>query len=179
MAVSMVALVVALGGTSYAVAQLPARSVGSKQLKPKAVKGAHIKSNAVTSAKVKDGSLTGKDVNESALGPVASAGRATNADLAARAGIAGGLDRIVYRVAAVAVPPAPDPTTSTEGVATARCDPGQLVTGGGVRLDENMSIVDSYPETAAAWTAHVNNDDTTAARNATVFAVCITASIAG
>ena len=176
MAVSMVALIVALGGTSYAVAALPARSVGSKQLKPKAVAGTHIKSNAITSAKVKDGSLTGGDINEAALAKVASA---AVADQAARAGVAGGLDRVVYRVATVTVPGAPDPVTSTPGVATARCDPGLLVVGGGVRLEDNMSVVDSYPETAAAWTAHVNNDEVGVAHNATVYAVCIAASTPG
>jgi hypothetical protein len=179
MAVSLVALLIALGGTSYAVAALPARSVGSKQLKPKAVAGAHIKSNAITSAKVKDGSLTGKDVNAASLGKVASS---AVADQAARAGVAGGLDRVVYRVSAVTVPPAPPtpPGSSTTGFATARCDPGQLVVGGGVKLPEDaMSIVDSYPETAAAWTAHVNNDDPASAQTATVFAVCIAASTPG
>jgi hypothetical protein len=176
MVVSMVALTVALGGTSYAVASLPARSVGSKQVKPNAIAGVHIKSNAVTSAKVKDGSLTGKDVNEAGLSKVASA---AVADQAARAGMAAGLDRVVYRVSVVAVPGAPDSNTSATGVATARCDPGQLVAGGGVRLEDNMSIVDSYPEAAAAWTAHVNNDEVGVPHNATVYAVCITASTAG
>ena len=37
MAVAFVALVVAFGGTSYAVTRLPANSVGSKQLKKGAV----------------------------------------------------------------------------------------------------------------------------------------------
>ena len=45
--VSCVALAVALGGTGYAVTNLPKNSVGNSQ----------IKKSAVTSAKVKDGSL--------------------------------------------------------------------------------------------------------------------------
>jgi len=48
---STMALVVALGGTSYAAIKLPANSVGPKQ----------IKSNAVTSGKVKNGSLRSQD----------------------------------------------------------------------------------------------------------------------
>jgi hypothetical protein len=182
MVVSMVALIVALGGTSYAVVQLPARSVGSKHLKPKAVAKAHVKSNAITSAKVKNGSLTGKDVNEAKLAKVASAAvadQAGQAGLAGRAGVAAGLDRVVYRVSVVTVPPAPDTNNSASGFATARCDPGQLVVGGGVKLEDNMSIVDSYPETAAAWTAHVNNDEVGVPHNATVYAVCIPASTPG
>jgi hypothetical protein len=49
--VSLVALTVALGGTSYAAIKLPKNSVGSKQLK----------NNAVTGAKVRDSSLFAND----------------------------------------------------------------------------------------------------------------------
>jgi hypothetical protein len=59
--VSVVALIVALGGTSYAVTALPSKSVGVKQLKRNAVTGKAIKGGAVTSGKVKDGSLLTKD----------------------------------------------------------------------------------------------------------------------
>ena len=48
---AMLALFIALGGTSYAAVKLPANSVGSKQLK----------ANAVIGAKVKDRSLTAAD----------------------------------------------------------------------------------------------------------------------
>ena len=51
MIVACVALIVALGGTSYAALKLPRNSVGNRQLK----------SNAVTSAKVRNGSLTARD----------------------------------------------------------------------------------------------------------------------
>jgi hypothetical protein len=51
MAVGLVALTVALGGTSYAAIKLPANSVGSKQLKR----------DAVTGEKVKDASLFAND----------------------------------------------------------------------------------------------------------------------
>ena len=51
MFVALLALVVALGGASYAVTQLPKNSVGTPQLK----------ANAVTSPKVKDGSLKATD----------------------------------------------------------------------------------------------------------------------
>lgn len=49
--ISVLALSIALGGTSYAISKLPANSVGSKQ----------IKKSAVNSAKVKDKSLLAKD----------------------------------------------------------------------------------------------------------------------
>lgn len=179
MAVAVTALIVALGGTSYAVVKPSPRSVGSKELKRNAVSSAHIKSNAIKSAEVKDGSLTGKDIEESSLGPVALANRATSVDQAARAAVTGGLDRVFYRVATVTVPAAPNANESTPGVATARCDAGQLAVGGGVKLDDTMSVEDTYPEGAAAWTANVNNDDLLSARTATVYAVCIPASTPG
>ncbi len=57
MVVACAALIVALGGTSYAAIRLPKDSVGSKQ----------IKTNAVTTSKVKDGSLQSKDFKSGQL----------------------------------------------------------------------------------------------------------------
>ena len=67
--VGVLALFIALGGTSYAAAQLPARSVGPKQLK----------ANAVTSAKVRNSTLTPQDfapgvLSAGARGPAGAAG---------------------------------------------------------------------------------------------------------
>ena len=61
MIVACVALVVALGGVSYAAGVLPKNSVATAQLKKKAVTGKKIAANAVTSGKVKNGSLLGVD----------------------------------------------------------------------------------------------------------------------
>jgi hypothetical protein len=57
MIVAIVALVLSLGGTSYAAIVLPAGSVGTKQLK----------SNAVIGSKVKNGSLTTADLSSASL----------------------------------------------------------------------------------------------------------------
>ncbi len=61
MTVAFVALMVALGGSSYAALKLPKNSVGSKQIRKNAVTSSKIKKNAVTSGKVKNGSLLGVD----------------------------------------------------------------------------------------------------------------------
>jgi hypothetical protein len=61
MIVACAALIVALGGVSYAAAVLPKNSVGTSQLQKKAVTGAKLKRNAVTAAKVKNGSLLAAD----------------------------------------------------------------------------------------------------------------------
>ena len=182
MAVSLTALVIAMGGTSYAVTNLPSNSVGTKQLKRNAVATADIKARAINSSKVRDGSLKGVDIDEASLGQVPLAARAALADRATtvdQAALAGGLDRVFYRVSTVAIPPAPTATEPSTGVATARCDAGQLVVGGGVKLDENMSVVDAYPDGAAAWTAHAHNDDNLAAHSFTTFAICIAATTPG
>ena len=60
-AIAYLALFVALGGTSYAAANLPADSVGSKQIKPGSVAASDLRAGAVSSSKVKDGTLLGKD----------------------------------------------------------------------------------------------------------------------
>jgi hypothetical protein len=64
--ISVIALFVALGGTSYAAVQL---SKGQ-------VKARHIAKNAVNSAKVKDGSLLGKDFKAGELPPAGQQGPA-------------------------------------------------------------------------------------------------------
>ena len=61
MIVSLVALFVALGGTSFAAVTLSKNSVRSKQIKNGQVKRADLARNAVTSRKVKNGSLLGRD----------------------------------------------------------------------------------------------------------------------
>ncbi len=67
MAVGLLALFVALDGTTYAAVDLPANSVGSKQLKNGAVTEKKLGNNAVTSSKVKDYSLLAKDFKENQL----------------------------------------------------------------------------------------------------------------
>ena len=52
--IALLALFIALGGTSYAVTALPKNSVGTQQLKK----------NAVTGVKVKNGSLSSADLCE-------------------------------------------------------------------------------------------------------------------
>src|ERR1700755_342174 len=79
MVVAFIALFVAIGGSSYAVTRLPAKSVGSKQIRTGAVRTVHIARNAVTGAKIKNGSITGADINVSSLAGVPSAAAATNA----------------------------------------------------------------------------------------------------
>jgi len=66
---SVSALFIALGGSAYAVTELPKNSVGTKQLKD----------SAVTTKKVTNGAVTGAKIKLSTLGTVPNASSANNA----------------------------------------------------------------------------------------------------
>jgi hypothetical protein len=185
MAVAFIALLLALSGASYAAVKLPARSVGARELKPKAVTRAAIRANAVDGSKVAADALTGSDIKEATLGPVPAA---TSAASSTHAAAAAALDRVTFRGATGSVPAATvsptDPTATTNGLAgaTAGCDPGQVVTGGGVRVDDAdaTAVVDSYPDAGGrAWSGHVDNSDTMSAHGFSVFAICAAAGSVG
>lgn len=72
--ISLIALFVALGGTTYAATNLPKNSVGTEQLKK----------NAVTSPKIKNGAVTATKINTNGL-TVPSALHAKSADSATNA----------------------------------------------------------------------------------------------
>jgi hypothetical protein len=182
MAVAFLALVVALGGTSYAVTRLPANSVGSKQLKAGAVARVDIKKDAVNGAKVGKDSLTGDDINEASLAQVSSAVTAGSAGSAAHANSTGVLDKISFRIDTKSVPAAASDGTPGAAIATAACDGGQIIAGGGVKVEDidNTSVIDSYPDAGGrAWSAHVDNNDASSPHNFTAYAICIPALAAG
>jgi hypothetical protein len=163
--VSVIALVVALGGTSYAAIVLPANSVGTRQ----------IKKNAVTTAKVKDGSLLKADFAAGQLpaGPAGASG-ATGAtgpkgDTGAT-GTAGpkgdkgdtgasGANAVVRESAPAAV------AASAIVSVSVQCLAGERATGGGYDAggagEFGTVALDSQPTGPAAapngWTVKVNN----------------------
>jgi Collagen triple helix repeat (20 copies) len=120
---ALLALFIALGGTSYAAVQLPAKSVGAK----------HLKKGAVNSIKVKDGSLRAKDFASGqlrrgprgapgAVGPAGPSGATGPAGAAGRGGPVGprgpqgfpGFDGSSLAFATVRVDaPGPEPTFDT------------------------------------------------------------------
>ena len=164
------ALFVALSGGAYAATALPANSVGSKQLKKSAVGTSDLKDNAITGAKIK-------------LASVGKMPAATNADMstnARHAAAAAAVDKLTYKTAAASAP-----ASSAANVATATCDSGQHVVGGGVKLDSpGIGVVnDSYPDAGGtAWTARVgngSNGNNAAPFNFTVYAICTAVTSTG
>lgn len=155
------ALVVALGGTSYAAIRLPAHSVGTLQLKP----------DAITSAKVRDGSLQRRDFRPGQLrvgkgaqgdrGPAGPRGPAGDASVAV----------VDYNRS--------DPIAVHAGATVAgsvACDAGMKVVGGGVYANPaGMTVESSVPQSADEWVVSMRNDST-AASAFQVYAICATAS---
>lgn len=128
-------LVVALGGTSYAVVKLSKNSVGSKQIKRSAVKKAELADSAVTSPKVEDGSLLGTDF---AAGQLPTQGITT----------------LTTRVSTVSAP------VGSSDV-TAPCQAGERAVGGGglfTNDEPEITIQQSHPaptgnnSTPTGWT---------------------------
>lgn len=67
MAVALLALFVALGGTGYAAIVLPKNSVGTKQIKPGAVSTLDIRRDTIRSSDVHTRTLTGDDIRRNAI----------------------------------------------------------------------------------------------------------------
>ena len=91
--VAGLALVVALGGTTYAATALPKNSVGAKQLKSGAVSTVKLAKGSVTSRQIKDHTIVAADIAKSAIPALSGkAASAAHADTAGRADTAGHAD---------------------------------------------------------------------------------------
>jgi hypothetical protein len=179
MVVALVALLVATGGTSYAVVRLPAGSVTSKQLKNGAVTRAKMKVNSVDASRVADNSLTGADISEATLTQIQSAARAALSDRATdsdHAAAAAALDKLSYRTGRGSAPAAATIDQHGIGTASAPCDAGQHVVGGGVKVDspEAAGVIDSFADAGGtSWTGRIDNPNTAAPEAFTVYAICV------
>ena len=175
--ISVIALVIALGGTSLAAFKLPAGSVSTRDLANGAVSGAKIKRGAVTASKVARNSLTGANINLGTLGTVPSATNAghaatadsatnashatnathaTSADSATTASAAAALGSVAYRfdtsAGAVDVPACADNPCTADKVGTtfaiATCPQGTVaIGGGGETFDAGVELSGSFPLT--------------------------------
>lgn len=145
---SMLALIVALGGTSYAAVTLPKNSVTSTQIKKGTIVGSDIHANAITGAKVKDKSLKAADFAAGQLpaGPKGDTGpQGPKGDTGAF-----GAATVQFSQATV------DLADGAKQSYNAFCLAGQQAIGGGGRGDatvsEETSVTSSRPAVSASNT---------------------------
>jgi hypothetical protein len=122
--VACAALVVALGGVSYAASVLPKNSVGTAQIQKKAITPSKLRKNAVGTAKVKNGSLLATDFKAGQL-PAGPRGPKGDAGAAGAPGAPGISGYQFVQGANVSVAP------GQFGVAYVDCPAGKKVLGGG------------------------------------------------
>jgi hypothetical protein len=156
--VAVLALIIAMAGTSYAAIKLPANSVGTKQ----------IKANAIVSSKIKDGSLTAKDFAKAQL-PNGAQGIQGIAGPAGPQGAKGdtGPPAVNFIDVVNGVPPGGD----------AHCPPGEIATGGGGAsatgtINESAPLLDGNDFPIGWHVTAVLSDGSTSAP-ATAWAVCV------
>ena len=162
------ALLLALGGTSYATGlSVPNSSVGTAQLKNGAVTTKKLASNAVTSNQVKNGSLLRTDFQSGQL-PAGPPGPQGAQGPAGPPGISG-MQRFDVATSS-------DSTSPKTAIAT--CPSGKRPVGGGARVIGNganvVSIIENFPDSDTVhWNAKASEVVATAQTwQLQVYALC-------
>jgi hypothetical protein len=135
MLVAVTALVVSLGGNSYAAVKLAKNSVTSKTIRDGQVMRGDLAQNAVASAQVADGSLLAADFRAGQLpagpqgvkGDKGDKGDPGHMTLAVRAATATGTATL----------------TTPNVLVTAKCNPGEVATGGGAHSLNGLLLGDA------------------------------------
>ncbi len=138
MAVALLALFVALGGTSYATVSLvvPQNSVGTAQLKNDSVTRAKLAHGEITSVLIKKGSLMASDFAPGQIlagpaGPTGPAGAKGDKGDKGDTGATGAISQIAVRSNSVSVPP------GGVGVVTVGADSDYRAAGAGTAWSLN------------------------------------------
>jgi hypothetical protein len=152
MLVACLALVVALGGVSYAATVLPKNSVGTAQLKKKAVTASKLRANSVSAPKVKDGTLLAADFKAGQLpaGPKGDPGQKGDKGDPGAPGVSG---REYVIGAEVSVNP------GQLGGAQVTCPAGKKVMGGGGGSEGNTPITAMGQINDSTWSVVARNDE--------------------
>lgn len=166
--VSLLALVISLGGTSYAAVK-----INGQQVKAGTLPGKALKARTVKRAKIAPDTLTGAQVKEATLGTVPTATRADSAgqadlalDVPDGAIRAGDLGAITPRVASQTV------ASGASATLAARCSPGEVAISGGVSTGGGLLVRSSARSQTDGWFASVENTSG-ATGSLTVVAYCL------
>jgi hypothetical protein len=134
---SVIAVFIALGGTTYAAVTLPKNSVKAKQIAKNAVGASEIKRSAVRSAEVEDASLLAQDFAAGQLPQGAKGDKGDKGDKGAKGdpgdtGTFGSITTVFERATA-------DLADNTNGNYDVYCPAGQQAVAGGGRGDDTLS----------------------------------------
>ena len=151
LAVSITALVVAMGGTGYAATQLS---------------GSNIKAGTITGKQVKKHSLPAGKLSATAIAPLRGAqGPAGPAGPAGAAGADGAPGPAgILGIRTVASGDLALPSISQQH-GSVKCPAGWIVVGGGVKTSvasPSVAVSNDYPEGMDTWSADVTNNSYTA-----------------
>ena len=161
MAVALLALFVALGGTSYA-----AITITGKNVKNSSLTGKDIKNGSLRGTDVRNRSLTSSDLSSGTISSLrGNSGPAGPAGTSGPAGPAGTFGTVTVRSASY----------SSGDPVTASCQSGEVAVGGGVGADFSGFLRMSEPTpgsgTPTGWKGQVV-DTSNDAQPGTVYAVC-------
>lgn len=155
MVVACVALLVALGGTSYAtVLQVPRNSVGPLQLKRNAVGASKIAPNAVRAGHVLNGSLLVEDFKPGQIPQGPKGDKGDKGDKGAK-GDAGSPGVTGWQI--VQATSAFDP--SDVKVAVAGCPAGKRPLGGGAISSGRTAVTNTHPNGGLGWIAQARETE--------------------
>lgn len=182
MGVALVALFVALGGTSYATvrAVVPANSVGTAQIRNDSVTRAKLAHESITSVLIKDGSLMASDfaagqIPAGPAGPTGAQGPQGPKGDKGDTGATGKLGPFALRSETQTIP------AGRTWTVQALCGPGEHAVSGGTAWAGaspdlyTASLKPMYPDTAGVtgyWGRGVNRSATP--QSFTVYALCYT-----
>ena len=170
---SLIALFVALGGTSYA-----ALTITGKNVKNSSLTGADIKNSSLSTKDVKNGSLLSQDFKAGQLpqGPKGDKGDKGDTGLQGPPGTNGtnGATNVTVRQGTLI-----SVANGATGSVTASCLAGERATGGGssVSGSTGWSVIDSFPtpgttgSTPTGWRVDAHNG-TGSANNLVAIVVC-------
>lgn len=169
MAVALLALFVALGGTAYAAirvgsAQIVDNSVKSRDIRNNTIKSRDIRNNTIKSRDVRNGSLRARDFR---AGDLPQGNKGDKGDKGAK-GDPGATDVVVRTRTGT-------PIAQTHYVFVMECEAGERATGGGAGFLGNVGdeeIQQSYPreangtraeagDTPTGWVAIIRNNSVT------------------
>jgi hypothetical protein len=164
MVVASLALLLALGGTSFAaVTAIAPHSVGTLQLKNFAVGTNQLKTNAIVGLKVKNGTLSKLDFAPGQVpigpagpqGPQGAVGAAGPAGPAGAVGPAGGFDATKFHIKSFG---SVNLSAGSFGGGDYTCDSGQSALSGGINSGYRFEVEFLMPVNTNTWRIRMYND---------------------